>query len=95
MKWALVAHTVAMFSFVTIASGVPSYNLSTLYINYRGFPGDGEYPPGPLGYSFLTSAETDETNPLNDVLNAMFPLNQWQADGLLVGPIADSVVCDY
>ena len=93
IRWALVAHTVAMFSFVTIDVVIPQYNLSTIYINNRGFPGDNVYPPGPLGYEFFISDEA-APNPLNDVLYVMYPLNQWLADGLLVGSISNSVICD-
>ena len=93
IKWALVAHTAAMFSFVTLSIVIPQYNLSTVYINNRGFPGNREFPPGPLGYEFLIS-EVAAPNPLNDVLYAAFPLNQWLADGLLVGPISNLVMCD-
>ena len=93
IKWALVAHTVAMFSFVTLSFVITQYNLSTVYIDNRGFPGNREYPPGPLGYDFFITDEA-APNPLNDVLYAAFPLNQWLADGLLVGPISNLVMCD-
>ena len=57
-----------------------------MYINNRGFPGGGKYPPGPIGYIYIISTEATTT-----VLNVMFPLNQWLADGLLVGPISNLV----
>ena len=85
-KWALVAHTVAMFLFLTIATGIGLNYSSISYINNRGFPGNNELPSGPLGYdAFLT------TTVVTTVYNVMFPLNQWLADGLLVGLISGPV----
>ena len=86
MRWALIVHTVAMFLFITIPTGIYLNGLSVMYINNRGFPGGGKYPPGPIGYIYIISTEATTT-----VLNAMFPLNQWLADGLLVGPISNLV----
>lgn len=80
-KWALVAHTVAMFTFYTISLGIFINDFSIQYINNREFPGNDEFPPGPLGYSYVL--DTDATTM---VYNLMFPLNQWLGDGLLVGP---------
>ena len=84
--WALMAHTVALFLFVTIAFGIDLDYLSIEYIDNREFPGNDEFPPGPLGYDDLVTLEVTAT-----VLGAMFPLNQWLADGLLVSPILNSV----
>ena len=81
-KWALVAHTVAMFTFLTIPTGIGLNFSSTCYINNRGFPGDDKYPPGPIGYYHVLQTEAT-----NIVFTIMFPLNQWLADGLLVGLI--------
>ena len=78
-KWAFVSHTVAMFSFLSIPIGIDLHNLSILYINNRGFSGNNESPPGPLGYD-----EVPATSAIDAVFNIMFPLNQWLADGLLV-----------
>lgn len=86
MKWALVVHTVAMFIFITIPIGIYLNGLSVAYINDRRFPGGGEYPPGPIGYTYIISTEATTT-----VLNVMIPLNQWLADSLLVGPSSNSV----
>ena len=84
-KWGFVAHTVAMFSVSTIHTALNLNFRSTFYINNRGFPGTNGAPPGPLGYDQL------QLNALDTVLVAMFPLNQWLADGLLVGSVLAAV----
>ena len=86
VRWALVAHTIALSLFLTIPIGIYVNNLSILYINNREFPGNDEFPPGPFGYDAQPSAEATNT-----VYSATFPLNQWLADVLLVSPISNSV----
>ena len=79
IKWGFVAHTVAMFSFVTAYNAL---NLSfgpTSYIDNRDFPGDSVSPPGPLGYQLLIISSTRSV-----VRSVMFLFNYWLADGLLV-----------
>jgi hypothetical protein len=83
-KWALVVHTAAMFLFLTTTFGVDICYEFICYINNREFPGSDEYPPGPIGYDYTLDAKVATT-----VLYVMFPLNQWLADGLLVGPISN------
>ena len=90
IKWTLVAHTVALFFFLTIPFGIYFNYLSIDYINNREFPGNDEFPPGPLGYTGLLNLKATTT-----VFDAMFPLNQWLADGLLVSPILNSVASVY
>ena len=90
IKWTLVAHTVALFLFLTIPFGIYFNYLSIDYINNREFPGNNEFPPGPLGYTGLLNLKATTT-----VFDAMFPLNQWLADGLLVSPILNSVASVY
>ena len=75
-KWALVAHTVALFSCLTISFGVDQNTLSIAYVNNREFHGSF---PGPLGYENACMQKTRISVPL-----VMFSLNQWLADGLLV-----------
>ena len=82
IKWALVAHTVALFLFLTIPVGIELENLSIGYINNREFPGNDQFPPGPTGYGDIVELKATAT-----AFHAMFPLNQWLADGLLVSPI--------
>jgi hypothetical protein len=86
IRRALVAHTIALFLFLTISFGIDFNYLSIEYINNREFPGNDEFAPGPMGYDDLLDSGTITT-----VFNVMFPLNQWLADGLLVGLIRNSV----
>ena len=84
INWGLVAHTTAMFSLVTISTvitGVPSN-----YIKNRAYPGDDEYPPGPIGYGLSHSLA-----PLGLFIGRTFYLNQWLADGLLKSSTPNSV----
>lgn len=86
INWALIAHTVAMLTFLTIPVGIDLSTLFILYINNRDFPGRGEYPPGPLGYDVVLNSNATST-----VLFVMPSLNQWLADGLLVGSVSNPV----
>ena len=84
IKWALVVHTTAMFSLVTVYSvitGIPSD-----YIENREYPGDAGFPPGPFGHGL-----SRYTDPVGLFTSSIFYLNQWLADGLLVGSIPDSL----
>ena len=84
-KWALVLHTVAMFSFLTITFGININYEYICYIDNREFPGNDEYPPGPVGYDYFLNAKVTTT-----IFYVMFPVNQWLADGLLVSLISNS-----
>ena len=86
IKWALVVHTVALFSFLTVPVVIYLNNLSIMYIKSREFPGNDEYPPGPIGYYDIL-----DTGATGAIFGIMFPLNQWLADGLLVGPVSNSL----
>lgn len=81
IMWGLVAHTVATFSFVTIATGMGLGLQPFCWIDYREFIGDGGVfsIPGPLGYLFSTDNE-----PLGYVPNLMYLFNEWLADGFLL-----------
>jgi hypothetical protein len=80
IKWSFVAHTTAMFSFVTIFTVTTLDIRSISYIDNRDFPGeDGVFPPGPVGYLFLTYSNAISITP-----KVMFLLNNSLADGLLV-----------
>ena len=88
IKWGLVAHTLAMFVFVTVYATININLQSISYVDKRRFPGSGDtLPPGPLGYQFLTYSE-----PISLVSSVMFQLNQWLADGLLVSSVTESLV---
>ena len=76
----------ALFSFSTIPTAIELNYLPIVYIDGRDFPGNDELSPGPLGYRGTLNSQAATT-----VFDAMFPLNQWLADGLLVGLIPNSV----
>jgi hypothetical protein len=83
VKWGLVAHTVAMFSFVTIYTAVVLNIQSISFTDNRGFPGrdddSGPLPPGPIGYQLLI-----HSTPIGILPTPMLVLNNWLIDGLLV-----------
>jgi hypothetical protein len=82
IKWGLVSYTVAMFVFVTVFTAMNDNIQSISWIDNREFPGvEGVLPPGPLGYQFFIYH-----NVISIIPNLMFLLNNWLADGLLVGP---------
>jgi hypothetical protein len=87
VKWGLVAHTTVMFSFLTIPAAMRFNMQSVGYIDGREFTGvAGALPPGPLGYQY--SAYTKAILVVTDMT---YPLNQWLADGLLVGSASNLV----
>lgn len=87
LKWGLLAHTTAMFSFVTIFTAINLDIQSISYIDNRDFAGDDiMFPPGPLGYQFLIYSKA-----ISVVPNVMFYLNTCLADGLLVSSVANSI----
>ena len=77
IKWLLVFHTVAMFSFVTVCTAMNLRIQSNSFIDNRKLAGFS----GPLAYQ----AEARQMA-LGLTPNVMFNLNNWLADGLLVGP---------
>ena len=88
VNWGLVSYTVVMFSFATVLTGMQLTVRSISYIDNRKYPGvEGGVPPGPLGYqSFIWSSL------LSLIPFLMFALNNWLADGLLVGPLFDTTL---
>ena len=85
IRWLLVAHTVAMFLFVTVATAMGLDLQSTAYIDNRNFPEiSSSMSPGPLGYKSHIYTSVRSVIP-----NSTFQLNQWLADGLLVGYVPD------
>ena len=83
---ALTAHTMAMFSIVTIYTVMCLILQSISNIDNREFPGvDDMFPPGPLGYQFLIYSKAISIVPI-----AMFLMNGWLADVLLVCSVSDS-----
>ena len=79
INWGLVVHTITMFSFVTVFTGMTLDIQSVSFIDSREFTGDAELPPGPLGSQILIYSKA-----LGIVPSVMIILNQWLADGLLV-----------
>ena len=75
-----------MFSFLTIPAALDLNVTSITYIDDREFPGNEEFPPGPIGWLRILGAKA-----IGTIFTVMFPLNQWLADGLLVSPVQDSV----
>ena len=85
IKWGLVSYAVAMFVFVTVFTAMNDHIQSISYIDDREFPGvEGVFPPGPLGYQLFIYSDV-----ISIIPNLMFLLNNWLADGLLVGPLFD------
>ena len=78
-KWGLIVHTSAMFSFVTIFTGMTLDIQSVSYIDGREFTGDALLPPGPLGYQVGIYSKA-----IGIVPSVALLLNQWLSDGLLV-----------
>jgi len=87
IKWWLVAHTVAMFSFVTVYTAINLHIQSKSFIDKRK---DQERTPttfisGPLYYQLNIRWVA-----LGIIPNIMFNLNNWLADGLLVSSLFDA-----
>ena len=87
VKWLLAAHVVAMFSFVTIYTAMNLNLQSISYIDNREFRGGGMLAPGPLGYQFSIYSKAISVIPTITYL-----LNNWLADGLLVGSVSDNFI---
>ena len=87
IKWGLVVHTAAMFSFATINAGMCLDIQSFSYVEKRSYSGyEGLYRSGPLGYLALIYSK-----PISVVPPLMFFLGNWLADGLLVSSGSSSV----
>ena len=84
-KWGLMVHTATMFSIVTLTTGMGLNSHSRSYIDNRGFPGNEEIPPGPLGYKILSASKATSVVP-----NVTPLVNQWLADGFLVRSVSVS-----
>jgi len=86
IKWWLVSHTVAMFSFVTVYTAMNLHIQSKSFIDKRK---DQALTPtisisGPLKYQLNIRVVA-----LGIIPNVMFNLNNWLADGLLVSSLFD------
>ena len=90
IKWGLVAHTLAMFSFLTINVCMNLDLQSISYVDNREFPGVSAIGPGPFAYQYdyLSSV------PMNTVPETLFLFNTWLAGGLLVwSTLGRGVLC--
>jgi len=85
IKLWLVFYTMAMFSFVTVYTAMNLNNLSMSFIDNR-VPIEPDFS-GPVEYYIYIPY-----TPLGLLPNVMFNLNNWLADGLLVGPLFDAVL---
>ena len=81
VKWGLASYTLITFSLATVNVAMKAHVLSISYIDNREFPGvEDELYPGPFGYQAAISHKAISIIPI-----AAFRLNNWSADGLLVG----------
>ena len=88
IKFGLAVYAVAMFIIVTIFTATNLDLQSISYIDNREFSGNSDQPtPGPIGYQLLINSKG-----ISVVSSAMFILNQWLADGLLVGFLLESMI---
>jgi hypothetical protein len=80
IKWSFVAHTLVMFSIVSISTVLDLDVQSISYIDNRKFPGfDDGLPRGPVGYQLFIWLE-----PISQLNNLPLFVNGLFADGLLV-----------
>ena len=80
VKWGLAAHITALFVLLSIQVTMDLHAGSIEFVDGRDFPGTDKIPPGPIGcYIILGSSAAFRT-----LYKAIFPLNQWLADGPLV-----------
>ena len=88
IKWWLVSHTAAMFSFATVYTAMNLHIQSKSFIdNRRSYQINSIiYGSGPLDYQ-----DGIRETALGITPNIMFSLNNWLADGLLVSPLFDAV----
>jgi len=82
IKWGLVSYTMITFLLATTYTGMILHEISISYIDNRNFPDNGPY-----GYQALISRTV-----VGFVRRTTFRLDNWLADGLLVGNLLDVVV---
>ena len=86
IKWWLVAHTAAMFSFVTVYTAMNLQFQSISFIDNRKFSYESG---GPLSGPFMYQFESHSTA-LGFIPNVMVNLNNWLVDSLLVSCLFDA-----
>jgi len=81
IKWGLVSYTVVMFSLATGLTAMNIHLQSISNVDNREFPGvEGALLPGPTGYF-----QSIYFKAINVTSNTAYLLNNWLADGFLVG----------
>ena len=88
IRWGLVAHTVAMFSFLTTGATINREIFSYTYIDNREFHGADGSLPGAIRY---LSSDVLGRKTIRYLAIPTFPFNRWLADGLLVSFPSESV----
>ena len=86
VRWGLVAYATTAFLFVTVFITATLDRQSTSFINNRDFRGFKDIPSGPLGHQMFIYSKMICVIP-----NIMLMLNNWLADGLLVGSVSNPV----
>ena len=81
LKWGLASYAAIMFSLATVYMATNAYVLSISYVDNRDFPG------GP--YIYQTAIAYDA---ISVIPRTAFRLNNWSADGLLVGSRSSAMV---
>jgi len=81
IKWGLASYTVVMFSLVTVLTGIKGHILSISYIDNRNFDGGPDHYESAMAYKAMFV-----------IPRAAQRLNNWLADGLLVGSLPVSAV---
>ena len=86
IKWWLVSHTMAMFSFATVYTAMNLNLQSNSFIDHR----EGYITIPPLSTSGPLDYQSDMRQAAPGLIpNIMFSLNNWLADGLLVCSLFD------
>ena len=86
VRWGLVAYVTTAFLFVTVFITATLDRQSTSFINNQDFRGFKDIPSGPLGHQMFIYSKMICVIP-----NIMLMLNNWLADGLLVGSVSNPV----
>jgi len=90
IKWWLISHTVAMFSFVTVYTAVNLHIQSESFIDNRKdytYVGSTAFGSGPLLYQYDI-----RNTALGLIPSTMFNLNNWLADALLVSSLFNAAL---
>ena len=81
IEWGLVTYTVVMFSLATAFAATKGHILSVSSVDNRDFDGGLDHYESTMSYKVLFG-----------IPRATLRLNDWLADGLLVGSLFDAAV---